>query len=487
MRQIPPFLKILPLVVLGIALGSSVEIRAWMVAVGAMLCSLLGYILRKRRVAELYIALSVLLWALFATEVREPQERRSTTPSIEEFDATITTIPYTAGRWHRCDAEVVGQFGTEKILLRADTSLTISLAQCGTLYGKIRPLPEGSYGELMRRRGYAGTLYLTSPHDWQVQGVAHSPTIGARRLQHRLLSRLDTLGLNRDDSAIVKAMLLGWRGEIDAPLRDSYSRAGASHLLAISGLHVGIVAMLVWWLCWLLPLAGRRGHIVRNIVAALIMLLYAIVTGLSPSVVRATLMFCVAQLSLAYGTTRSSLNALSGTLAMMLLVNPNNLYDISFTLSAVAVIGIATGYKPAMEFFGGESARGIVRTLLGVIIVGVCSTLATLPLVAHTFGIVSLVGIFLNPVVILTAEIIVLTGIIWVSLPIGALAPVMGWIIEGAAKVQNSIVEYAASLPVAAVQTTLPEWIVVVCYVAMGVMVVWASRSSKKERWRVES
>ncbi len=483
MRSLPPFLKILPLIIAGVLLGGAVEIRAWMVAVGAAIFSILGYILHRKWVGELYVALSIILWALCATELREPQPN-SIANQNSDYSATIVTEPYTVGRWQRCDAEIEGG---SKILLRTDTTLTIRLGERGTLSGRVRPLPENSYGNLMLRRGYVGTLYLTSAHDWSVESEAHTPAIGARKIQRALLERINLLDLERDERAIVKAMLLGWRGEISGELRGDYSRAGASHLLAISGLHVGIVAMLVWWLCWLLPIAGRRGHIVRNIVASLVMILYAVVTGLSPSVVRATLMFVVAQGTLAYGTTRSSLNALCGTLAVMLLVNPNNLYDISFTLSAVAVVGIAIGFGPAMEFLGGKGSHRAVQALLGVVIVGICSTFATLPLVAHTFGVVSIVGIFLNPIVILTAEIIVLAGFIWVSLPLGALAPAIGWIIGGAAKVQNAVVEYASSLPFSALEVELPEWVVAVCYLMMGGGVLVAVLWKDRKQWRVES
>lgn len=486
MRSLPPFLKILPLIIVGILIGGTVEMSVWRVAVGAVVCSALGYALHRKWASEVYIALSIILWALCATELREPQPNNHSSEP-EHFSATILTEPYTVGRWQRCDAEITGTYGREKILLRADTALTVRLGERGVLSGRVRPLPEGSYGDLMRRRGYVGTLYLTSEADWQVEEEILTPEIAAHKIQRTLLERVDMLGLARDESAVMKAMLLGWRGDIGSQLRDDYSRAGSSHLLAISGLHVGIVAMLVWWLCWLLPIAGRRGHIVRNIVASVVMILYAIVTGLSPSVVRATLMFVVAQMALAYGTSRSSLNVLCGTLGVMLLVNPNNLYDISFTLSAVAVIGIAIGFGPWMEFFGGERNHRVVRTLLGVVIVGVCSTFATIPLVAHTFGIVSLVGVFLNPVVILTAEIIVLTGFIWVSLPIGALAPVMGWIVGGAAKVQNAIVKYASSLPASAIEVEVPGWVVAVCYLLMGTGVLVAVFHKDRRRWRVES
>ncbi len=488
MRHIPPFLKILPLVVIGILLGGVIGVDVWWVVVSAVVCSLLGYLWRKLWAGELYTALAIILWAMSATLIRTPHNL-ITEPSGTELHTTITSTPTTSsvGRWQRCDAEVLLDGRREKLLLRCDTSMVVGLGEVAVARGYLCPLPEGSYGNLMRRRGYIGTLYISSPADWTSKGTTSSPTIFARKLQHTLSERIDRLGLGREDGAVVKAMLIGERGDIDSTLRTEYSRAGASHLLAISGLHVGIVAMLVWWMCWLLPITGRRGHIARNIIASLVMILYAIVAGLSPSVVRATVMFLVAQMTLAYGTSKSSVGTLAGALTMMLLLNPNNLYDISFQLSAVAVVGIAIGFHPAMELLGGEGGGRVRRTLIGIIVVGLCSTLATLPLVAHTFGTISLVGIFLNPIVILTAEIIVLGGFIWVSLPFGWLAPVGKFVVGGAAGLQNRVVEYAAGLPWAAAEVAIPEWIVAVCYTAMGVGIILSILYKEKKRWRVES
>lgn len=486
MRHIPPFLKILPFVLLGIVLGRAIDVDVWWVVVGATISSLLGYLLRRLWAGELYTALAVILWALCATLIRTPQSI-ITDPTVVTLHTTITSTPYTSGRWQRADGEVVVEGKSHKVLLCADTTLSLSLGEVGRGRGYLRPLPEGSYGRLMHHRGYIGTLYISSPTDWHSKGSTSSLTITARRVQHALSERIDRLGLGRSESAIVKAMLLGERSEIESSQRDDYSRAGASHLLAISGLHIGIVTMLVWWMCWLLPITGRRGHIVRNIISSLVMILYAFVTGLSPSVVRATVMFVVAQMALAYGTSRTSVGTLAGALTMMLLLNPNNLYDISFQLSAVAVIGIVLGFRPAMELFGGESGGRLRRTLTGVVVVGICSTLATLPLVAHTFGTMSLVGIFLNPIVILTAEIIVLGGFIWVSLPFGWLAPVAKAVIGTAAWLQNRVVEYAATLSWSAVEISLPEWVVVVCYVAMGAGVLYSMVYKERRKWRVES
>src|SRR5699024_10392366 len=101
-----------------------------------------------------------------------------------------------------------------------------------------------------------------------------------------------------------------------------YGTTGASHLLAVSGLHVGIVAMLVNLLLWLLP-AFRYGHVVKNAAAITVIGLYTLLTGLSPSAVRAALMFSGAQLALAASRRGNSANILLATASVMLLIRPD--------------------------------------------------------------------------------------------------------------------------------------------------------------------
>lgn len=481
MRSLPPFIKILPFVIVGILLGQVVRPEWWVAAIGATVCTLIGYRLRQKRIGEVYVAAAIILWALCTTSLRTPQT--IPTPKTPGYwEATIVSHPTTSGRWQRCDAELLLDGHREKIILSVDTASTVALGQRGELYGYLNPLPNDSYGHLMQRRGYVGQMWATDKGDWTPTEEHSSPAIISRDIQQQLVGRIEKLGLQQDEEAVVEAMLLGWRGEISPELRNSYSRAGSSHLLAISGLHVGIVAMLVWWLCWLLPLSSRRGHIFRNLVAIGIMLLYGVITGLSPSVVRATIMFCVAQMALIYGSRRSALNLLSGAAAVMLIVNPNNLFDISFLLSVVAVMGIAIGMEPTMRLLGGEGGGRVLRSIKGVVAVGLCSTIATLPLVAYTFGTVSLVGLFLNPFVIVTAEIIVLMGFIWVTLPLEMLEPLFRSVVGGAAWLQNRMVEVAAEFSWAAIEVNPPGWMVAVGYLLLAVgLVVAASRKEKRE------
>ena len=190
-------------------------------------------------------------------------------------------------------------------------------------------------------------------------------------------------------------------------------------------------------------------------------------------------MFCILQLSLAEGGGRSPLNVLCGALAVMLIANPNNLYDISFQLSAVAVSGIMLGYGPLMERM--KSKWRPVNWVWGVVLVGLCSTLATLPIVSNTFGVVAPAGIVLNPVVILTANVIVLGSLVWVLLPFDFLRGVFQFVVGGAAELQNRCVEVVSGWNWATLEVRLPDWLTIVCYVVM-VGVIVALPMAKKEK-----
>lgn len=141
-------------------------------------------------------------------------------------------------------------------------------------------------------------------------------------------------------------MTAGDRRSLSPALRAAYSRSGTSHLLAVSGLHVGIVFLLANLLLWWLPLF-RHGHILRNIAVILLIWLYAATTGFPPSVVRAALMFSVLQFALASSSEYVGMNTLAGVAFVMLLFHPDYLFDISFQLSFIAVAGIIAWGLPS--------------------------------------------------------------------------------------------------------------------------------------------
>jgi competence protein ComEC len=158
-----------------------------------------------------------------------------------------------------------------------------------------------------------------------------------------------------------------------------------------------------------------------------------------------------------------------------LAFNPHLLFDISFQLSFIAGAAIVLWAMPLYRVC--TTRFKSLNSLIGILLVGIASTLATMPLVANTFSIVSFVGILINPAVILLANIVVLVGVIAIALPFTAV------VAEYAAEWQNKIVEWAATLPYGHFEITMPEWAMWAIYgvfVAMTLL-LWLIPKREKE------
>ncbi|MBE6194548.1 MAG: ComEC family competence protein [Rikenellaceae bacterium] len=324
------------------------------------------------------------------------------------------------------------------------------------------------YAELMHHRGFIGSISVGSNTLYNYFPTEHES------LHDRAVARLQGAMAEGDARAVVLAMTTGERSEISSELRQNYAASGASHLLAVSGLHIGIAFMLINFL--LLPLVLLRyGNVWRSVGAVALIWLYVWLCGMSPSAVRAAIMFSLLQFSLSSMREYMSINILAGTAFIMLAFNSHLLFDISFQLSFIAVAGIVVWAVPLYRLC--STRFKAVNSFIGVMFVGIASTLATLPLVANSFSVVSLVGILINPVVILLANIVVLVGVVAMALPFTAI------IAEYAAAWQNRVVEWAATLPYGHFTISLPEWAMWLIYGVLFVvtLLLWLLPRREKE------
>lgn len=142
--------------------------------------------------------------------------------------------------------------------------------------------------------------------------------------------------LTQNESAIMRAMILGERADIPKHINNLFSQTGTAHILAISGLHVGIVAglFLIFLKILSLPRKCYFG------LAAILLIAYAVLTGLRPSVVRATIIFVVFLFSFILDRESDPLNTLAFSAFLLLLSNPLNLFDIGFQLSFICILSI---------------------------------------------------------------------------------------------------------------------------------------------------
>ena len=161
----------------------------------------------------------------------------------------------------------------------------------------------------------------------------------AAMLRSHIHYKLEKNGFENDELALINALLLGQRNDISNDLRESYIKAGAIHILAISGLHIGILLMLLMAIFKPLHRIKYGKHIALFLII-ISLWSYAIVAGLSPSVVRASTMFTAVAIGFSFNRPTNIYNTLVISVFVLLLIHPYYLFDVGFQLSYTAVFAI---------------------------------------------------------------------------------------------------------------------------------------------------
>ena len=249
------------------------------------------------------------------------------------------------------------------------------------------------------------------------------------------------------EGGIVRGIVLGERASVDADLAAAFARSGTTHLLAISGFNMTLVATGV-----AIVMRGRVPPLVTAAVTLGCVIAYSVLVGLAPSVIRAALMAAVAACGLAFGRRPATVNGLALAVAAMVAADPATLSDVGFLLSATATGGLLFLGDPLSErlaFLPPAIREGLATSL--------AATLPTLPIIAAVFGRVSLVSPLANLAAVPLFAPLMLSGA--ASAAIGALSidlarvPALGT--YGLALLLRTIVESTASLPMASL--AVPE------------------------------
>lgn len=468
--KIPMAMVVVPFA-LGIFVVDGYALPLWLL-ISACAVSVVGVILLKKRWQLLALLVALMTTGGLIHSVSFRGEIPYNTPlemGIRVESSSVDRKGYTSAeaKIEECElAELVER----KIALWGDSLIHFRAGDRLHITTPIRPFraERERYAKLMHHRGFVGSITVNHRATY-----SYIPTEG-NTLHDWAVERLQGVLSEGDGRAVVLAMTTGERGEIREALRQSYSASGASHLLAVSGLHIGIAFMLINLL--LLPLVLlRHGNVVRSVVAITLIWLYVWLCGMSPSAVRAAIMFSLLQFSLSSLREYVSVNILAGTAFAMLALDSHLLFDISFQLSFIAVAGIILWAMPLYRLCATRFKA--VNILLGIMLVGLASTLATMPLVSHSFATLSAVGILINPAVVLLANVIVLAGVVALAIP-----PV-GIVAERVAEWQNSIVEWAASLPYSHFDFSISKgamWGIYALYAVVTILIFSIPRKKKE-------
>jgi competence protein ComEC len=304
----------------------------------------------------------------------------------------------------------------------------------------------------------------------------------------RTLSEFIEKNARKESGEVLKALVIGDKSGISRELREDFNRSGTGHLLAISGLHIGIVATVafVWFrrvLSYIKPLLWRawtrKGAAVLSIFPVLA---YGMIAGFSPSTQRAVIMVVVFLMTFLLEREQDPINTLSVAAILILVIHPPSLFSISFQLSFVAVFSILYGMSKTRppskikwtEIERTETKAGRFQTtgkLVSFFWVSFFAVFGTLPLVMLYFNQISLVGLAANFILVpIIGFVVVPLGLFSAFLyPVSTICA--SWSMRaGAAVLEGAleIVRLFASIPFGALKTVTPTGFEICCYYLMG-------------------
>ena len=372
--------------------------------------------------------------------------------------------------------------GKIHLYLKKDSSSNLSLTYgdsvlvSGSFYevpGPDNPF-EFDYKKYLAQKNIYSHAFIKSNHIKILGSSPPNPVLGfAYKLRSRAASIIDKNIVSPRENGIAKALLIGIKDHLDNDIRRSYASAGAMHVLAVSGLHVGIVYMFLQFLFGHLKstAAGRK---IFGISSIIIIWLYATIAGLSPSVLRAATMFSIVTVSQMRSIEGNIYNTLGFSAFILLLFDPYLIYSVGFQLSFVAVFGIV--YLQPRIYRMCSFDNWILDKIWAITCVSMAAQLATFPLSAYYFHQFPTYFLISNLVVIPATVIILVAGLVMllVSPWAGLLGRHIGFLLAKVIWLINESIASVERLPASAIQWIYIDQQALILIYGVILTLIWA-------------
>lgn len=382
------------------------------------------------------------------------------THTYTAYQAEIKSIPERRAKSVRFEVNVKS-IKTQSAWIPVDVSALVNVAQDAAtipkpgdhivVHGTLElPMPatnpmQFDYRQYLRNKGIVWTDYLNKnafeilPLTPQTHAVAHWSTDISEWSARVFRANIS------DDAAygLVKAMLLGRRDDLTEDVVDDYTVSGAVHILSVSGMHVAIIFLVISYLLgWMKR--WKFGKLVYLISIIALLGFYALVTGLAPSVQRATLMCIVFVVAEVFGRKQSAMNTLAFSAFLILLIDPAALYDVGFQLSYLAMSGIFLLYEPINGIFNPENR--IVKFVWQISALSFAAQLATFPLSLFYFHQFPTYFWLVNPFVIAFTNVLLPAALIMLLV---ALTPFLWlqWLVNKVVWLSAYLTNLSAAVP----------------------------------------
>lgn len=320
------------------------------------------------------------------------------------------------------------------------------------------------YHEYLFSQGICATCYTPSDQ-WHSRPRQSAASIfhSAKQLQHKLHSTYNEHGIDGESGNIIEAMTIGMKENLDADTRRHYATAGTSHVLAMSGMHVGLIAIILQFF-FITNMMPHQWLWICNICIIALLWCFAAIAGLSPSLIRATLMFTTLLLCQSFTHEVISINSCALAIAIMLCINPLYLNDAGFQLSFVSVGSICILGQLQTHPYPPHSR--ILYLLKRIAYISLICTIATAPLVAYHFGSIPLMSVASNIAIIPFVYIIMFGSLLWwLFLWLAPVNTLLTNVLNWSADTMNNIVEGISTVPHASIEWQPNAVVTALCYI----------------------
>ena len=305
---------------------------------------------------------------------------------------------------------------------------------------------EFDYRVYLARKGVTGQIFLREK-DWvDLQTNNANPLYAfSYRFRDILLASLRRSGLSDNEYGVAAAILLGYDDNLADELRKNYVAAGSMHILCVSGMHVGIIYLLASFLLGFLNRKKWQKTLRQLLLLALIWF-YALIAGLSPSILRASLMISFVIIGEMIRRKGFIINSIAASAFILLCINPNNLFEIGFLLSYAAVMGIVVLQRPIYSWF--VIKNKLLDKTWQITAVALAAQIATIPFTLFYFNQFTtyfwLSNLFMTPI----SFVVVISGMVLLLVSwIPYLNIFVGYLVWGAVYVMNWVVAKIESIP----------------------------------------
>jgi competence protein ComEC len=408
----------------------------------------------------------------------------SHSPKFTKLSVTVTAY---------CDSAEVWREANEKmtLYLRSDSAGSYPQPLLGDkLVARLKPNAnppaknpyEFDYGSYQRKHGIFSAAFIDGSscvvvsHDnlpaWQT---------APKYIRKTLLAYFAQQGVTGEELAVLQALTLGDKSRLDSDLRQAYAAAGAMHILAVSGLHVGIISMTLGFFLKFMD-ARKSGSIMRGAIILLCIWLYALVAGLSPSVLRAAIMFSVLAVGKMFSRTTNPYNTLLFSAFLICAFDPLSLFDAGFQLSYAAVLSILF-FQPYIYRLL-HFKRYLPDAIWSLTSVSLAANIGTFPISVYLFHQFPLHFLVTN--ILANIPTMAIMASFLVTLPFAFLPaiPYAGWLAATLTslciKLLNLVIRFVEGLPYALIEalwiTPLQTWLMLFAILALS-FYVWTKRA----------